>query len=56
MTPRPPDPVERVWFAEFERIDEPFGLEKRIPGRSRAKRQEFTEGGIDAIKGWSSRA
>lgn len=48
-------PVELVWFAEFERIDEAFGLEKRIQGWSHAKRQAFIEGGFDAIKGWSTR-
>ena len=48
-------PLELVWFAEFERIDEAFGLEKRIQGWSHAKRQAFIEGGLDAIKGWSVR-
>ncbi|MGQ7312642.1 GIY-YIG nuclease family protein [Microbacterium arabinogalactanolyticum] len=48
-------PLELVWFAEFERIDEAFGLEKRIQGWSHAKRQAFIEGGFDAIKGWSAR-
>ncbi|WP_193597416.1 GIY-YIG nuclease family protein [Microbacterium sp. YJN-G] len=48
-------PVELVWFDEFERIDEAFGLEKRIQGWSHAKRLAFIEGGFDAIKGWSAR-
>ena len=48
-------PVELVWLAEFERIDEAFGLEKRIQGWSHTKRQAFIEGGFDAIKGWSTR-
>ena len=48
-------PLELVWFAEFERIDAAFGLEKRIQGWSHAKRQAFIEGGFDAIKGWSVR-
>ena len=48
-------PVELLWFAEFERIDEAFGLEKRIQGWSHAKRLAFIEGGFDAIKGWSAR-
>ena len=47
--------MELVWFAEFERIDEAFGLEKRIQGWSHTKRQAFIEGGFDAIKGWSTR-
>lgn len=48
-------PVELVWFAEFDRIDEAFALEKRIQGWSHAKRVAFMEGGYDAIKGWSAR-
>jgi putative endonuclease len=48
-------PVELVWFAEFNRIDEAFGLEKRIQGWSHAKRLAFIEGGFDAVKGWSAR-
>ncbi|MFD5224027.1 GIY-YIG nuclease family protein [Microbacterium sp. NPDC058342] len=48
-------PVELVWFAEFDRIDEAFSLEKRIQGWSHAKRLAFIEGGFDAIKGWSAR-
>ncbi|HWU29407.1 MAG TPA: GIY-YIG nuclease family protein [Microbacterium sp.] len=39
-------PVDLVWFAEFERIDEAFALEKRIQGWSHAKRQAFIEGGF----------
>jgi putative endonuclease len=48
-------PVELVWFAEFNRIDEAFGLEKRIQGWNHAKRLAFIEGGFDAVKGWSAR-
>jgi len=47
--------VELVWFAEFDRIADAFGLEKRIQGWSHAKRLAFIEGGFDAIKGWSAR-
>ncbi|QMU96753.1 GIY-YIG nuclease family protein [Microbacterium esteraromaticum] len=48
-------PVELEWFAEFDRIDEAFALEKQIHGWSHAKRLAFIEGGFDAIKGWSAR-
>lgn len=48
-------PAELIWFAEFERIDEAFALEKQIQGWSHAKRLAFIEGGFDAIKGWSAR-
>ncbi|WP_309065975.1 GIY-YIG nuclease family protein [Microbacterium sp.] len=48
-------PVELVWFEEFSRVDEAFRWEKRIQGWSHAKRQEFINGGLDAVKGWSAR-
>jgi len=48
-------PVTLVWWAEFDRIDEAFALEKRMQGWSHAKRLAFAEGGFDAIKGWSAR-
>lgn len=48
-------PVELIWHAEFDRIDEAFALEKRIQGWSHAKRIAFIEGGYDAIRGWSAR-
>ncbi|WDH78856.1 GIY-YIG nuclease family protein [Microbacterium esteraromaticum] len=48
-------PVTLVWWAEFDRIDEAFALEKRMQGWSHAKRLAFMEGGYDAIKGWSAR-
>ncbi|UNK70896.1 GIY-YIG nuclease family protein [Microbacterium sp. H1-D42] len=48
-------PVQLMWWAEFDRIDEAFALEKRMQGWSHAKRLAFTEGGFDAIKGWSAR-
>ncbi|MFJ4045911.1 GIY-YIG nuclease family protein [Microbacterium sp. NPDC089987] len=48
-------PVELIWSAEFERIDEAFALEKQIQGWSHAKRLAFIEGGFDAIRGWSAR-
>src|SRR5690606_28827606 len=48
-------PVELVWSQEFSRIDEAFAWEKRIQGWSHAKRAAFTEGGLDAVIGWSAR-
>jgi putative endonuclease len=48
-------PVTLVWSAEFARIDEAFGWEKRIQGWSHAKRQAFIDGGLDAVRGWSAR-
>lgn len=47
--------MELIWFAEFDRIDEAFRLEKRIQGWSHAKRLAFIEGGCEAIQGWSAR-
>ena len=48
-------PVELIWSAEFPRVDEAFAWEKRIQGWSHAKREAFIEGGIDAVRGWSTR-
>ncbi len=48
-------PVELFWSAEFARIDEAFGWEKRLQGWSHAKRVAFAEGGLDAVIGWSAR-
>jgi putative endonuclease len=48
-------PVQLAWSADFERIDEAFAWEKRIQGWSRAKRQAFIDGGLDAVIGWSAR-
>ena len=47
-------PVELVWHAQFERVDEAFGWEKRIQGWSHAKRAAFIAGGLDALRGWST--
>jgi putative endonuclease len=49
-------PVELVWSAEFERIDDAYFLEKRIQGWSRAKRIALIEGRFDALPALSSRA
>ena len=48
-------PVELAWSGEFARIDDAFLWEKRIQGWSHAKRQAFIDGGLDAVRGWSSR-
>ncbi|WP_203581822.1 GIY-YIG nuclease family protein [Microbacterium hibisci] len=48
-------PVELAWLGEFERIDEAFAWEKRIQGWSRAKREAFMSGGLEAVTGWSKR-
>ncbi|VXB52152.1 conserved hypothetical protein [Microbacterium sp. 8M] len=49
-------PVQLVWPAEFDRVDEAFAWEKRIQGWSHAKRAAFIEGGLEAIRGWSQSA
>ncbi|KAA9108491.1 GIY-YIG nuclease family protein [Microbacterium rhizomatis] len=49
-------PVTLAWSYRFDRIDEAFAWEKRIQGWSHAKREAFIGGGIDAIRGWSSRS
>jgi putative endonuclease len=47
--------VTLVWFAEFDRIEDAFGWEKRIQGWSHAKREVLINGGLDAVLGWSAR-
>ena len=49
-------PVELVWFHEFDRIDEAYALEKRVQGWSLAKRLALIEGRLEALPGFSSRA
>lgn len=49
-------PVRLFWCAEFARIDEAFGWEKRLQGWSHAKRRAFAGGGLDAVIGWSARS
>jgi len=46
-------PVELVWAAEFDRIDDAYLLEKRIQGWSRAKREALIAGEFDALPGLS---
>ncbi|MDW4572221.1 GIY-YIG nuclease family protein [Microbacterium sp. M3] len=48
-------PVELAWLGEFERIEDAFAWEKRVQGWSRAKREAFMAGGLDAVQGWSAR-
>ncbi|WP_137845559.1 GIY-YIG nuclease family protein [Microbacterium sp. 2FI] len=48
-------PVELVWHAEFARIDDAFGWEKRIQGWSRAKKLLLIEERYDELPGWSAR-
>jgi putative endonuclease len=43
-------PVELVWSLETERIDEAYGLEKRIQGWSRKKREALIQGGVLAVR------
>lgn len=46
-------PVELVCFAEFDRIDDAYVLEKRIQGWSRAKREALIRGDFEALPGLS---
>ncbi|MFE6735050.1 GIY-YIG nuclease family protein [Microbacterium sp. NPDC057650] len=48
-------PVELVWCAEFARVDEAYGWERRIHGWSRAKKQLLIDGKYEALPGWSRR-
>jgi putative endonuclease len=48
-------PVELIWSAEFDRIDDAYLLEKRIQGWSRAKRLALIEGRMDVLPELSSR-
>ena len=49
-------PVELVWSAECERMDEAFAMEKRIQGWSRAKRQALIDDRTDGLGTLSSRS
>ena len=49
-------PVELVWSAECERIDEAFAMEKRIQGWSRVKRQALIDDRTDELGMLSSRS
>ncbi|MBS1698794.1 MAG: GIY-YIG nuclease family protein [Actinobacteria bacterium] len=49
-------PVELVWTAEFERVDEAFAWERRIHRWNRAKKLALIEGRYDDLQGWSRRS
>ena len=49
-------PVELVWSAEFQRIDEAFDWEKRIQGWSRAKREALIRGDEQMLRMLASRS
>jgi putative endonuclease len=49
-------PVQLVWSAEFERVDEAYAAEKRIQGWSRAKRQALIDGRTELLAGLASRS
>jgi putative endonuclease len=42
-------PVELVWAAEFDRIDDAYVLEKRIQGWSRRKREALIRGEFELL-------
>ena len=48
-------PVQLVWSAEFERVDDAYAAEKRIQGWSRAKRQALIDGRTELLAGLASR-
>jgi putative endonuclease len=49
-------PVELVWSAAYDRVDEAYAMEKRIQGWSRAKRQALIDGCTDALSTLASRS
>jgi len=53
-------PVELVWAAEFDRIDDAFAYEKRVQGWGRRKREALIAGDFEALpelasRSWSAR-
>jgi len=48
-------PIEVMWAAEFERIDDAYVLEKRIQGWSRAKREALIAGEFERLPGLSKK-
>ncbi|WP_084152300.1 GIY-YIG nuclease family protein [Nocardioides halotolerans] len=48
-------PVELVWNAEFDSIEQAFAFEKRIAGWSRAKKEALIRGDYDALIALSRR-
>jgi putative endonuclease len=49
-------PVELVWSAAYDRVDEAYAMEKRIQGWSRVKRQALVDGDLDLLPGLASRS
>jgi putative endonuclease len=49
-------PVQLVWAAEFNRVDEAFAFEKRVQGWSRRKREALIRGDWAALPGLASRS
>ncbi|QCR19760.1 GIY-YIG nuclease family protein [Agrococcus sp. SGAir0287] len=48
-------PVELVWAAEYERVDEAWAMERRLHGWGRAKREALIRGDWTAISRASRR-
>ena len=48
-------PVDLVWAAEFDRIDDAYFLEKRIQGWGRAKREALIAGEFEALPALSKK-
>ena len=48
-------PVELVYAAEFERVEDAYAWEKRLQGWGRAKREALIRGDFDALPGLSAR-
>lgn len=48
-------PVELVWCADYERVDDAFAMEKQIQGWSRAKRIALIEGRFDSLPALAKR-
>ena len=46
-------PVELVFAQEYERVVDAWGAERKIHGRSRAKREALIRGDFDALPGLS---
>ncbi|QBX57084.1 GIY-YIG nuclease family protein [Nocardioides seonyuensis] len=49
-------PVELVWHADYDRVDEAYAMEKRIQGWSRAKREALISGDTDLLSSLASRS
>ena len=48
-------PVTLVFSSYFERVDDAYGVEKRVQGWSRAKREALIRGDYEALPGLSKR-